>query len=302
MVKRFAMKPIIPILFLIVPCAFHQISLVSGESNKYDCSYIDNNPQAVQLICGNSSTTNPRDDCHTNLFEMDPSWINIDPFKELKVLKASQCKFDDLACSGGLACVTFMFQNLRELDISFGQINDQTIYFPMWRFDYLEKLNLAHNQLSVIHDEQFRSASRLTEIDLSFNNIVTIETNAFKSLDSLTAIDLSHNNITSLNNGTFSDHRNLAKLDLSYNPLKELDGDTFPHYKGLMYSWMKIEQFQSGAYFCSAVNFPLSSKDYLDVTVFGNNMSMDNFCRQSRKKNPLEELLKSLRELKQPIE
>lgn len=232
-------------------------SATQDWSETIDCHFIDNNKCSVQLICDkNLSRVYPKDDCHLLLFE-DSS--KEEQRNKLKVLRASECIFAKLDRS-----LETTFPHLSELDNSFSHV-DNFLYFPLWRFDSLQKWNLSHNSLMRIVEGYFTAAPVLIEIDLSFNEIFDIHPLGFDGVFRLNRIDLSHNRIVNLNAGTFKDHNELKELNLSFNRLTKIDNSAFPVNKRVEFLWFDKDGDGS---FIQFMNRP--SKDSIAVRIFGN--------------------------------
>lgn len=235
------------------------INLIASAdwSETIDCYFIANNTKSVQLICDTNSTqANPNDNCHSLLFKESSK---DERRAELKVLKASGCRFVDVDTA-----FNEIIANLSELDNSFSHV-DNFLYFPLWKFDNLEKWNLSHNSLIQVWDDYFSAAPRLIEIDLSYNQIRGIDTLGFKGVFHLKAIDLSHNHIDNLNKGTFKDHNELKELNLSFNHLVKISSNAFPIDKNIEFLWFDKE---GNGNVIQYINRP--SEDSIAVRIFGN--------------------------------
>ena len=86
----------------------------------------------------------------------------------------------------------------------------------------LQKLNVAHNNISSLHPRTFSGLLNLVEVDLRHNSLATVPSHAFPQSQSLMILSLAHNPITEVRSDAFSHLRQLTKLDLSYCQISSL--------------------------------------------------------------------------------
>jgi len=79
----------------------------------------------------------------------------------------------------------------------------------------LQKINVAHSNISDIHPRAFSGLLNLVDIDLSSNNLREVPSEVFPNTLSLMILTLRGNPITLLKAGAFTHLRQLTKLDLS---------------------------------------------------------------------------------------
>ena len=68
---------------------------------------------------------------------------------------------------------------------------------------YLKQLNLNHNLIKVIDEEDFANLRMLQDLDLSYNEVADVKETAFQNSSQLQRINLSHNKISMLKTDTF---------------------------------------------------------------------------------------------------
>ena len=73
---------------------------------------------------------------------------------------------------------------IHALDLSFNKLEDDDIQIVN-QFESLIELNLSHNDLLKLRQDQFRKLAKLEILDLSFNQIYYIELNASRKLNLL---------------------------------------------------------------------------------------------------------------------
>ncbi|XP_059577935.1 toll-like receptor 2 type-2 isoform X2 [Alligator mississippiensis] len=95
-------------------------------------------------------------------------------------------------------------------------------------------LNLAHNKIEHISENDLRSGVNLRVLLLQSNQIWTIGEDSFHSLGKLEHLDLSNNNLTRLSPTWFRDFVSLQHLDIRGNFYAELgEGSLFSNLKNL---------------------------------------------------------------------
>lgn len=218
-------------ILIISVISLFALCIADEWSEKIDCHFVDKKPSSVRLICDSTlNATYTKDNCHRSLFEDASKNENK---AQLVSLGASGCFFVDVDTH-----FKRIFPNLRELDISSGSV-DNFLYFPYWKFDRLEKWNLSHNALTMIPEEYFGSAPRVTELDLSYNRIRDVDPSGFHGVIHLVKVDLSHNRIVKLDDGTFAQQRDLKELDLSHNQLRKIGANAFLPNKKVEFFWTR---------------------------------------------------------------
>lgn len=81
----------------------------------------------------------------------------------------------------------------------------------------LSTLDMSHNALTVIDDNNFGKVKNLTELNLSWNQIEALSVNAFARLENLLKLDLSRNLLRKITNNVFSTLPAMTHLILSRN-------------------------------------------------------------------------------------
>ena len=79
----------------------------------------------------------------------------------------------------------------------------------------LQRINVAHNNISDIHSRAFSGLLNLVDIDLSHNRLEAVPTHSFPHTLNLMSLSLSHNPISLIKSEAFSQLRHLTRLDLS---------------------------------------------------------------------------------------
>ncbi|XP_037047938.1 leucine-rich repeat-containing protein 15-like [Bradysia coprophila] len=186
-----------------------------------------NGQESVEVNCGD---TLQHDDCFTSLFVGNCSENNRSKVKTLRTVK----------CGENLQNLTKIFQNVRELDISFdrnGHLSSDKLNYP-----FLEKLN-ASNSYMGLDSSDFANIPNVMEIDLS-NNQISHVGDHFSNLRQLKLLDLSgnsiedvppvenlilnvENNAIELNGRLFSLIKNNVTLRLSWDKINHLDNDLY---------------------------------------------------------------------------
>jgi Leucine-rich repeat (LRR) protein len=95
-------------------------------------------------------------------------------------------------------------------------------FVPDFVGDKLRFMDLSHNSIANLDDNNFSKVNGLTELDLSFNKIDSISVNAFAGLSGLRKLDLSRNYLIHLHTHTFSPLSGLEYLLLSENALNNV--------------------------------------------------------------------------------
>ncbi|KAM4550218.1 leucine-rich repeat and immunoglobulin-like domain-containing nogo receptor-interacting protein 1 [Fundulus diaphanus] len=88
-------------------------------------------------------------------------------------------------------------------------------------------LNLTHNTIKTLVNQQFDTLTQLLHLDLSDNLLALVEVEAFLSLQSLLTLNLSHNHLRIISVGVFAGLTNLQLLDISSNHILVLLDFTF---------------------------------------------------------------------------
>ncbi|KAM3596741.1 uncharacterized protein V6R79_019834 [Siganus canaliculatus] len=82
-----------------------------------------------------------------------------------------------------------------------------------------KRLNLTHNNIKTLVQQQFQTLSLLLDLDLSDNIMVTIEVGAFIGLQNLLSLRLARNHLKILPVGAFDGLPKLSLLDISSNDI-----------------------------------------------------------------------------------
>ncbi|XP_077973715.1 uncharacterized protein LOC144429519 [Styela clava] len=99
--------------------------------------------------------------------------------------------------------------------------------------DSLLSLNLSHNVIQSLSEDNFQLTPALTYIDLSYNNLTCIQGNVFRGLTDLQTLILTGNRIASLSPQSFRNLTSLRDLKLSYNKIRALPIDIFTSLSNL---------------------------------------------------------------------
>lgn len=124
----------------------------------------------------------------------------------------------------------------------------------------LSKLNVSHNQISIVQNDTFAYTKNLSTIDLSYNSIVSLAKNIFNKLTRLLELRMSHNLLITLPNtcplnymkyldvsnnriadvscDSFCSQQYLRRIDLSNNYISFLKDDTFSKIQ--MLEWLDL--------------------------------------------------------------
>lgn len=103
----------------------------------------------------------------------------------------------------------------------------------------LQKIYLARNQLSRIHDRAFRGLSNLVELDLSDNVLPAIPSETFSDYTSLMRLILNGNAIRELKSNAFRYLSFLTTLELSNCQLSTIEDEAFLGLDNL--EWLKLD-------------------------------------------------------------
>ncbi|GAV01741.1 hypothetical protein RvY_12401 [Ramazzottius varieornatus] len=114
-------------------------------------------------------------------------------------------------------------QALTSLDCSKRQLARVPLGIP----PQTEKLDLQGNNLTVIHNADFKALKRLKILQLQENQIQTVEAGAFQDLLSLERLRLNKNQLRSLPDLLLAGSSQLSRLDLSDNQLQFIGRKTF---------------------------------------------------------------------------
>ena len=179
-----------------------------------------------------------------SLTRLDLSQNNIDtideylPMEELEFLNLGENKISDinhvqvpnslkkLVLEGNYLTMSsiarFKLNHLRELDLSFNQINGTLAHFQA--SNSLRSLDMSFNALSSLSNRCLSSLTKLRNLDLKSNKIEVIQNLAFQGLTKLKSLDLSSNGILELPSIVFDNLDSLEHLDLSNNHLQVISG------------------------------------------------------------------------------
>ena len=107
----------------------------------------------------------------------------------------------------------------------------ECVFFSLYRY-------LSHNNISVVHDQDFKDLQGVTFIDLSHNGIEEIQGSPFSHLNTLEELHLHHNHLKDDDKNTERFHTSgmLIHIDLTANELNSIpdfNGKNFPHLQQL---------------------------------------------------------------------
>ncbi|XP_030569733.1 insulin-like growth factor-binding protein complex acid labile subunit isoform X1 [Drosophila novamexicana] len=105
------------------------------------------------------------------------------------------------------------------------------------RFNQLLSLELQHCQLNSLEDYALHGLSRLQRLSLAHNNLSVIKTWSEKPLSALTSLDISFNTLIQLAARSLMHYPQLQQLNLSHNLIEHLEPECFhnlSHLKHLM--------------------------------------------------------------------
>ena len=127
-------------------------------------------------------------------------------------------------------------------------------------------LNISHNSLTGLRSEEFAQAKllNLQRINVAHNNISDIHSRAFSGLLNLVDIDLSHNRLEAVPTHSFPHTLNLMSLSLSHNPISLIKSEAFSqlrHLTRLDLSSCQISVIEAG----SLENLPSLERLYLET-------------------------------------
>lgn len=107
-----------------------------------------------------------------------------------------------------------------ELDLSYLHLADLDGIDQIPNITSVRVLNLSHNEISLLHPDNFKVLPQLTKLDLSFNRLSSLRQRIFKHLPLLHDLHLNHNHITHLDKDTFIALTRLQELDISHNKIQ----------------------------------------------------------------------------------
>ncbi|KTG45894.1 hypothetical protein cypCar_00042833 [Cyprinus carpio] len=84
---------------------------------------------------------------------------------------------------------------------------------------FLEKLDLAYNELRVLPPDFSQGLTALKDLKLSHNALQRLESHSLEDLESLERLDLSHNQVQVIEVGAFRGLAMLKHLNLAWNQL-----------------------------------------------------------------------------------
>lgn len=142
---------------------------------------------------------------------------------------------------------------IREINLSSNKLSN--IQVDMLDSPVLERIALAHNQISFIAPNSFNEA--LLFLDLSHNSMETIDPSTFGNQKNLRALDYSHNKIKNLDANLAME--SLEALDVSHNQIQELRAELFKDMANLQRLYLNNNNLKS---------FPPSLFSGLDLKVF----------------------------------
>jgi Leucine-rich repeat (LRR) protein len=119
------------------------------------------------------------------------------------------------------------------LDLSFNEISllNAGVFDGLQR---LRTLNLAGNNLRILHRLCFNELISLQQLDLSENNISSLDNCVFDELNNLQRLNLSGNRLEALSDQCFCGLTNLQQLDVSRNRISSVSPGAFQPLEGLM--------------------------------------------------------------------
>jgi len=91
--------------------------------------------------------------------------------------------------------------------------------------NYLEKLTLRNNSLTIFIDKERKRYPRLSELDLSMNNLRWVSMGLFQRMRNLQQLNLGHNDIISVSSIRIPPY--VWNLDLSHNKIDQVPGHNF---------------------------------------------------------------------------
>lgn len=109
-------------------------------------------------------------------------------------------------------------EEIYELNLS--NIGTKYLSNRIYDYEYLKYLNLSHNKLSKLDDNNFSYLTELVYLNLSYNRLTYLPSD-FGELNNLQELYLNNNNLSSLPH-TFFTIKSLIRLDLSHNNFTEI--------------------------------------------------------------------------------
>uniref|UniRef100_A0A182PFN4 Ig-like domain-containing protein n=1 Tax=Anopheles epiroticus TaxID=199890 RepID=A0A182PFN4_9DIPT len=103
----------------------------------------------------------------------------------------------------------------------------------------LQKIYLARNQLTKIHDRAFRGLTNLVELDLSENALTEVPTETFQDYAALMRLSLSGNPIRALRSSAFKQLSYLTTLELSNCQIELVEDEAFIGMDNL--EWLRLD-------------------------------------------------------------
>lgn len=143
----------------------------------------------------------------------------------------SGCECDEMGfsvrCLGvGITMVPILLNSeMKQLKLSYNLIT--TIADAFIVYEWLEELDLSHNRISNLGENNFKQQLSLRELHLGHNNVSRIRTHTFRGLSSLQVLDLSHNKIVEIPEMFLSDSSKIKVLLLSNNHLLSVTTKAF---------------------------------------------------------------------------
>ncbi|KAF4106999.1 hypothetical protein G5714_012989 [Onychostoma macrolepis] len=120
------------------------------------------------------------------------------------------------------------------LDLSGNKLNMQVVHSKaLCSLTFLEKLDLAYNELRVLPPDFCQGLTALKDLKLSHNALGRLESHSLEDLESLERLDLSHNHIQVIEAGAFRGLTMLKNLNLAWNQLSILQGGLLTMQQGL---------------------------------------------------------------------
>lgn len=144
---------------------------------------------------------------------------------------------------------------------------------------YIERLDLSHNNLTVLQDYNgFHRLTNLVELIITYNQLNRCEENSLAGLQKLENLDLSHNKLMALPAKFFQSVKNtVRKLNLSFNSISVLVPSLFDSLTNLEYLDLSHNEITSH-WISDKVFKNLTKLRYLDLsfnklTVFSSPMT-----------------------------
>lgn len=125
---------------------------------------------------------------------------------------------------------------LINLDFSHNQLlNLPFKHLNMVRFIHMLQLNLSHNHLKDLDNDQFGTMHNLRRLDLKMNRLERLDSNVFKGLSSLKHLDLSSNQLTDLGRSLQYSGESLVMLILDKNKFTHVPDESLQYCTGVKY-------------------------------------------------------------------